>query len=761
MNSLKAILVPLIALATSSAWADLKNSDSTVCSPTIHFKPPASWYRAYISFGKKDHILPQRDKEGWITFSLADTSAVGNTNADYFFLTASQGNSCLYKDCVTTKGYEVLSFQPSKEGFTCKDFKTNSAEVWIQEHPDPKKAGEIYMTFQKPEIKDFYVFLPTTKAWATSKPIINEDGKERKLDLDPEYCGWYFRRYIDEPLPKNVVIYREDDSTKSGVTAEPISLDVLFDAYNTESQNSNKLYFVADEEKSSQLISDASKAWFTDRPEIEGVCSYELTFTVYDTDALLHGAFTCTPGWELEPSPEKLRSNACYHPEAKYPIVQSTSEVAPCIGLISGMVEDTLNSQTKKPKLTAKGKTCFGDKADEAFAAMFNPTPGINETFLITIPFNKALNGGFEFNSDYYVSPGTEVIGGFFPNEIQPTETALLSERLPAAKSKRRAEGPTFFCADNPSSETPDGLRTIHPTEGVPVSDLICNGPGWDGGINCDSLFVTGGEFSIEGAQGYADGTPTSVGKQITEKFGVTWGGDGWGWSCQELGEPEGWPKYVDGTEKYATVATSLAYRWAANGTPDEVYEDILTTGGRNQHFCMESHLNFRFRKGLKFDIGGDDDIWVYIGNKLAVDLGGSHLPAPGYVDLDKFMPNAKTGELYDLDIYMCDRRTTMSNFRINTNIAFEQAFPNESSDAIKPAVRNVATSSPFRIHQVAPRELSIITASGAAKNYVVLDMKGQVISAGKTSNNTHVKVPTSGSYIVKVGTGYKRVNVN
>jgi len=41
------------------------------------------------------------------------------------------------------------------------------------------------------------------------------------------------------------------------------------------------------------------------------------------------------------------------------------------------------------------------------------------------------------------------------------------------------------------------------------------------------------------------------------------------------------------------------------------------------------------------------------------------------------------------------------------------------------------------------------------------MDMNGQVLSVGElTSADTRVKVPTSGSYVVKVGLGFRRVNV-
>ena len=51
-------------------------------------------------------------------------------------------------------------------------------------------------------------------------------------------------------------------------------------------------------------------------------------------------------------------------------------------------------------------------------------------------------------------------------------------------------------------------------------------------------------------------------------------------------------------------------------------------------------------------------------------------MAAPGYVNLDKF--KGKSGELvagnqYDLDIFFCDRRTTMSNVRIKTNMYIVQ----------------------------------------------------------------------------------------
>lgn len=64
----------------------------------------------------------------------------------------------------------------------------------------------------------------------------------------------------------------------------------------------------------------------------------------------------------------------------------------------------------------------------------------------------------------------------------------------------------------------------------------------------------------------------------------------------------------------------------------------------------------------------------------------------------------------------------------------------------------------------VAPFEFDIVfddDTPSLAKQYAVMDMKGQVLFTGELSGaDTRVKVPTSGSYIVSVGYNYRQVNV-
>ena len=81
-----------------------------------------------------------------------------------------------------------------------------------------------------------------------------------------------------------------------------------------------------------------------------------------------------------------------------YSIVYSTKEM-PCTNITTGMIESTLDSTTKKMKLTDKGRACFGAKADETFASMFAATPDSNKSSCFYINMEKNKFGKYSNDS--------------------------------------------------------------------------------------------------------------------------------------------------------------------------------------------------------------------------------------------------------------------------------------------------------------------------------------------------------------------------
>ena len=132
--------------------------------------------------------------------------------------------------------------------------------------------------------------------------------------------------------------------------------------------------------------------------------------------------------------------------------------------------------------------------------------------------------------------------------------------------------------------------------------------------------------------------------------------------------------KYLD-TKGLTGTIPNPKFDWDVPGWTAAKGND---TCRHNYSYSMAVSASFKYVKGQYFEFRGDDDVWVYINNRLVVDIGGVHEKVEGAVNLDTIGQNdpslaLKEGREYPFHIFYAERNATGSNFKMRTSINLQK----------------------------------------------------------------------------------------
>jgi fibro-slime domain-containing protein len=608
---MKTLIILLAALFSAMLFAP--NAVADVCNgKTVYLKLPSDWSAPFYYYAGGS----------WGTV----TSVSSNGDWYVFNLTGSPINDqigfAISKEnqfgtptqrWIGRTEYNMSGQNPpnSTSIIPCSDFGSGDV-IYISENPTT--PGRTVVSYNPPNAKYFYFLPPKEENWIIGTPYYKYGNNKPIPMLPDDKCGWFKLVYFSETPPDEdgwIWLGSELKADEDQIGLLGVNEDMV-DWMGGKPTPFNLFNQFGSGEGEKHLSFKADDGiWTPNAPTNTDVDESRCT---YNFAAMIYDTDR-----SRNPSFTLMTENVGTGSDL-YSMWTS--------GIIQGMVKKDLNPSTKKIECDNcfKGGTpatsmgYFLKKED--FDKAFDPESPDNVVVCYDMPFSRTADGLWEFDSDKMVNHQGKTVGGFFPeilqNRVLATSVGADYCLCPDCDKKYLAESFVNLTDSINPWCFERGFRTRNKTGQTMGSCGTAYGPG-----------NPRGDFSHG------------------ENPANTWGAT-----------PKG------GADWRNTWRDSVLNLWGRSGDPMV-----------NPFFCFESHAEFTYEEGQEFFFRGDDDIWVYMNNKLVVDLGGVHLAAPGYVNLkDKASDLGMVkGGKYPIDIFFCDRRSGMSNVRIKTNMYFSQ----------------------------------------------------------------------------------------